>query len=194
MSPGGRGRAGEEQRPGHEVPTGAAMSPAPQVALLLRFLATLEEMVAGHQRLLGLLRREKELVVGGTVEALMPCLAEKDDALGRLARLERRRQEEFALLRAHFDPSASMARVTDLLSRVPEPYRADLASCQRRLDALTAIILDINQINGRLVGRVLKQIGSLLGVLTQLASPPASYGATGQLSEAPVGGRSFGEG
>jgi flagellar biosynthesis/type III secretory pathway chaperone len=162
--------------------------------LLIRFLATVEEMVTGHDRLLALLDRESRLIVEGGVDGLMPCLAEKEDVLSELAQLERRRQDEFRVLRLQFDTVGPTGRMSQLIAAAPEPYRARLRSCQTRLDELTTCIVRVNQINGRVVGRVLEQSRKLLGALTRLACPPTAYAATGRLSQSPFGGRTLGKG
>jgi flagellar biosynthesis/type III secretory pathway chaperone len=156
-------------------------------------------MVAGHQHLLAVLRREKRLVIGGHVDELILCLSEKEEAVSVLARLEQRRQDEFGLLSQCLlsqdcGSANPIGRVTQLIPFVPEPYRNGLQSCQARLETLTASIVEINQINGRLVGRILKRVGNLLGVLKHLALPPTDYEATGRLSESPVGRRTLGQG
>jgi flagellar biosynthesis/type III secretory pathway chaperone len=163
-------------------------------APLLRFLSTCEETVAGHERVLGVLQRERRLVVEGNVDALIPCLSEKEESLGALARLERRRRAELGTLCAEVGVVGTVGRIEPLTRLVPEVYRARLASCQARLDALTASVAALNQINGRLVDRVRAHVEGLVGVLTRLAFPPTAYEATGRLSDLPVGGRTLGEG
>lgn len=166
----------------------------PHETLLVRFLSTLEEMVGAHQRLLTLLQREKRLVIEGNSEELTPCLCEKEETLNGLDRLEKRRQEEFSALSRHFHPAEPMDHLKQLIPLVPGPYRPGLYSCQVRLEALTASIVEINQMNGLLIGRILEQIAKLLSLLKHLAFPPAGYEATGRLSDSPIGRRTLGKG
>jgi flagellar biosynthesis/type III secretory pathway chaperone len=162
--------------------------------LLIRFLETVEEIVTGHHRLLAVLDRESRLIVEGGVDGLMPCLSEKEDVLSELARLERRRQDEFSVLRLQFDAVGPTGRMSQLIAAVPEPYRAGLRSCQTRLEELTTRIVYLNQVNGRVVRRILEQHRHLLGALTRLAFPPMAYAATGRLNESSFGRRTLGEG
>lgn len=150
--------------------------------LLIRLLFTLEEMVKRYQTLLSVLQHEKELMIEGNLNDLIPCLSEKEGILRELKGLEERRLREI-------DPLARRLKMTSRLSEGVSlrqliavcslTYRARLISCYDRLRALLSSVTEINQINGLLVGRILQQVNSLLGLLTHLSTAPQTYQATG---------------
>ncbi len=149
--------------------------------LLARLLLTLEEMVKRYQTLLSVLQREKGLMIEGNLNDLVPCLNEKEALLGEIKALEERRIREI-------DPLARRLQMTSrteegvslrqLIGVVSLPYRGRLISCYDRLRALLSSVTEINQINGLLVGRILQQVNSLLGLLTHLSTAPQTYQAT----------------
>jgi flagellar biosynthesis/type III secretory pathway chaperone len=150
--------------------------------LLARLLATLEEMVKRYQALLSVLQLEKRLMIEGNLNDLAPCLNEKSELLLELKRLEERRLSEMDPLARRFQlPSQSFDSVTlrQLISVASLSYRGRLLSCYDRLRALLAAVTEINQINGLLVGRILQQVNSLLGLLTHLSTTPSTYQSSG---------------
>jgi flagellar biosynthesis/type III secretory pathway chaperone len=150
--------------------------------LLARLLFTLEEMVKRYQKLLAVLQKEKGLMIEGNLNDLVPCLSEKEVLLAELKALEERRLREI-------DPLARRLQMTSrsegtlslrqLIGVVSLPYRGRLISCYDRLRALSSSVTEINQINGLLVGRILQQVNSLLGLLTHLSTTTQTYQATG---------------
>jgi flagellar biosynthesis/type III secretory pathway chaperone len=163
-------------------------------APLLRFLSTCEETVAGHEQLLGVLERERRLVVEGQIDALITCLSEKEGALAALAALETRRRAELGVLSAGVGCTVAVGRIAPLIPLVPDRYRNRLESCQAQLDALTARAARLNRINGRLIDRVRAHTESLVGLLRRLACPPTAYAPSGRFCEVRVSGRTLGEG
>ena len=156
--------------------------------LLIRLLFTLEEMVKRYQKLLSVLQREKGLMIEGNLNDLIPCLNEKEAILGELKGLEDRRLREIAPLARRFQMTSRLQEgatcpagvlLRDLIGVVSLPYRGRLISCYDRLRALLSSVTEINQINGALVGRILRQVNSLLGLLTHLSTTPQTYQASG---------------
>lgn len=172
-----------------DMPFESGPSPAPDSAAA-RFQSILDEIIKSYQQLLSVLQEEKRLIIEGDVEDLAGCLNEKEEVLGRLKALEERRQKEIALI----CPQNPALSLTALIQRVPAPYQARLRSCQVRLEALTASIQDVNQMNGILVERILQQITSLLGLLKQMAFNTVTYQPTGFIAESPSGGKTIGRG
>lgn len=163
-------------------------------AYLTPLLSTLEEMIRVQQEILSVLQREKKLIIGGERDELLRSLQEKETLLGHLHRLEQRRQEEIAPLGRQWggeDPSLTLKQ---LIQRIPDPFRSRLASCHARLEALTASIQELNQINGLLVGRILEQITTLVDLLRSLSSTVPIYQPNGALQHLPSSGRTISQG
>ncbi len=170
--------------------------------LLAKLLLTLEEMVKRYQKLLAVLQQEKGLMIEGNFNDLIPCLSEKEGLLGELKQLEERRLREIDPLakRLHLVRESSGASgasaegsgttgtagggvtLRQLIGAVSFPYRGRLQSCYDLLRALSASVTEINQINGLLVDRILRQVNSLLGLLTHLSAVPSTYRASGVLN------------
>ena len=166
--------------------------------LLARLLLTLEEMVKRYQKLLSVLQLEKGLMIEGNLNDLIPCLNEKEELLQELKTLEERRLLEIDPLARRLQmASRSQEGVTpnggvslrQLIGVASLPYRGRLISCYDRLRALSSSVTDINQINGLLVGRILQQVNSLLGLLTHLSTTPQTYQSGGFLSRDSQSGR-----
>jgi flagellar biosynthesis/type III secretory pathway chaperone len=147
--------------------------------LLAPLLMTLEEMIRRYQRLLAVIQQEKRLMIEGNLDDLFPCLAEKEGILGELKQLEARRIDETHPLMKRFQ--IERPGLMPLIDRVSVRYREPLLSCYNRLRALSASVAEINQINGLLVGRILRQVNGLLGLLTHLSTLPLTYQAGGTL-------------
>lgn len=168
--------------------------PASQEVLLAQLISVLEGMTEVQQRFLSVLQREKRLVIEGDLETLFSCLAEKESVLNRLNRLEVERQALMAPLARILNQDPRRLTLRQLTARVEEPFAGRLSACHLRLKALSASILEINQINGLLVEKTLKQVSSLLGLLKHLSTAPPIYQATGLASESPFKGKVLGKG
>jgi len=155
-----------------------------------RLQAILNEIIKYYQQLLLVSQEEKRLIIDGDVEDLVSCLTKKEKVVTALKALEARRREEISLICPR-NPEISL---NALISGFPEKDREDLRSTQIRLEALTASIQDVNQMNGILVERVLQQITSLLDLLKQMAFPTVTYQPTGLIVEAPFGGKTIAKG
>lgn len=81
-----------------------------------------------------------------------------------------------------------------LAQRVPGPFRSQLTYCHTRLEALTASIQELNQINGLLIDRILERITALVGLLRHLSSTDPIYQPNGSLQHFPSGGRAISQG
>ncbi|MGB3942206.1 MAG: flagellar protein FlgN [Candidatus Manganitrophaceae bacterium] len=163
-------------------------------ALLIPLVSTLEEMILVQQEMLSLLQREKKLMIGGELDDLLRCLQEKENLLGRLRGLEQRRQEEIAPMARQGGGEDRSLTLKQLAQRVPEPFRGRLTDCHTRLEALTASIQELNQINGLLIDRIQERITALVGLLRHLSSTDPIYQPNGALQHFPSGGRAISQG
>jgi len=168
-----------------DIPLNALSEP-----LLTRLALILEEMVEGYQRLLSLLQEEKSLIVEANNEALIRCVGQKEDCLSHLAVLEKGRQK-IMLSIAPERPSLSLKI---LIPHLPLEHQDRLIHSHVRLEALTASIQEINQINGLLINRVLGQITGLMTLLQQMTTSATTYQASGMMHDRPLHGRTIGRG
>ncbi|MBI3803032.1 MAG: flagellar protein FlgN [Nitrospirae bacterium] len=169
----------------------SGFTPDPFLAPLL---FTLEEMIRVQQGMLAVLQREKKLMIGGELNDLLRCLQEKEALLGQLQRLEQHRQEEIRPLAKQWGSEDQALTLKQLIQRIPDPFRSQLASCHARLEALTASIQELNQINGLLIDRILEQINALVGLLRHLSSTVPIYQPNGALQHFPSSGRAISQG
>lgn len=157
---------------------------------LTKLCSTLEAMIPLHQNLLSLLQDEKRLIVDGDTEALIQCAEKKEGVLKQVAELEKQRIE----MMQGMDDGHNPLTLRTLIPICPPQYRKRLQSVHLRLEAVTASIQELNQMNGLLVGRVLGQISGLLGILDHLTSREPIYEQTGKINTLPSSGRTFGKG
>lgn len=192
------GMPDEKREDSASRPLQAALPPLQTITVpdifLTPLISTLEEMIRVQQEILSLLQREKKLMIGGEVDDLLRCLHEKENLLGRLRGLERRRQEEIVPLAQQGGGDDRALTLKQLAQRIPEPFRSQLAYCHTRLEALTASIQELNQINGLLVDRILERITALVGLLRHLSSTDPIYQPNGALQHFPSGGRAISKG
>lgn len=181
----GRDKERQETTPSGMSPQ---MTDSPET-YLVPLINTLEEMIRLQQEMLSLLQREKKFMIQGELDDLLRCQQEKEALLGRLHHLEKRRQEETDLLVRQWGNNDRRLTLKQIIQRTPEPQRSRLGSCHQRLEALTASIQELNQINGLLVERILQQVTGLLGLLRHLSSAVPIYQPNGALEQLPSGGR-----
>ncbi|MBI3608256.1 MAG: flagellar export chaperone FlgN [Nitrospirae bacterium] len=160
----------------------------------VNLLDILEELIGAHQQLLPILQTEKRLIVEQDFNDLLPCLAEKDGMLGRLRDVERRRREVVGTLGSWLGQSLDALTLTRIATLAPVSYASRFRSCQARLESLTASMIEINQINGILVDRILMQVTNLIGLLRHLVVGAPTYQASGMLQDGLPGGRTLGTG
>lgn len=166
-----------------------ASSPRLSEAETLKLLATLEHLVQGHQNLLTCLQDEKRLIIEGKIEALLSCVGEKEALLRDIAHLE----EERIGIMAALDGANRPKTLKTLILHVAPGTRKKLENLGGQLDALTASITEINQINGILVKRVLGQISDLFALLGHLNAEADTYQDSGKMSNT-ISGRTISRG
>lgn len=163
-------------------------------ALWADLVAVLEDLIREHQQLLDVLQREKRLMVEGDVDALLPSLTDKEKILERVRAIERRRRELVDALASRAGRPADTASLTRLAALAPEPYAEALRSCHARLEALAASMVELNQLNGVLVDRILTRVTSLLALIRHVVVDAPLYQSSGLPQDAPPGGRTLGRG
>jgi len=151
---------------------------------------TLEEMVGGYQVLLALLQEEKGLIVEADNEALIRCVARKEDCLSRISELEKTRQAAME----DIVPETPAISLKALIPSLPRERHERLRRSHERLEVLMASIQELNQLNGLLVQRVLGQISGLMRLFQQMTRAGKTYQPTGAMHPSPLQGRSIGLG
>jgi len=157
----------------------------------LALCSILEAMVTASKKLMRLLQDEKCCIIAGDVDQLIHLSSEKEATIEQLAKLN---QDRIAVLQTnhHNDPPT---KLSTLISLCPGRYRSRLQTAHTRLEALSAGIQELNQMNGLLTDRVLRQISGLLGVLKQLGPAGPTYEQSGLIQALPTtSGRTFGKG
>jgi flagellar biosynthesis/type III secretory pathway chaperone len=168
----------------HDAATQAALDE--RVARLAR---TFEDLIGLQQRFVGVLQHEKALIIEGDLDRLAVCLAEKEALLVPLRQLDAQWRDQIdpiARLAGHAGGGMSLGRLIEL---VGEPHRSRLRSCQQRLAALKASMVEINQVNGLLIEKTLKKIDDLMELLRHLSCGAPTYQPTGLLSQSRPPGR-----
>jgi flagellar biosynthesis/type III secretory pathway chaperone len=160
-------------------------------ALLVQFYSTLEEMIKGYQQLMSILQREKTLIIEGNCEELLACLLQKEGVLSLLNGLEKKRQREVEIIGQSLGLEESSMTFGRLIESVREPFKSKFYSCKGALEALTASMVEVNQMNGLLVDRTLRKISDLIGLLKQISSVPLTYSSNGAVNPYPAKGRTL---
>jgi flagellar biosynthesis/type III secretory pathway chaperone len=159
--------------------------------LLTKFYSTLEEMIKGYQQMMSILQREKSLIIDGNSEELIACLFKKEGAISSLNELEERRKSEMEMIRRALGLVEEPLTFNLLIESVKEPFKSKFYSCKAALEALTASMIEVNQLNGLLVERTLQKISDLIGLLNQISAVPVTYSAKGITHTFPPKGRTL---
>lgn len=157
---------------------------------LLALCTILEEMVRASKKLMTLLQDEKRLIIEGNIDHLIRLSSEKEAALEHLDRLNK---DRMVVLRTK-DKNDPPPSLRNLIPLCPDIYRKRLQTAHTQLEALSAGINELNQMNGLLTDRILQQISGLLGVLTQLSPSSTTYAQSGMIQAVPTNVRTFGKG
>ncbi len=157
---------------------------------MLALCTILEEMVSASKKLIVLLQDEKRHIIEGEVDRLLKLSSEKETVIQYLARLN---QDRIAVLQLS-DRNDPPPTLRDLIPLCPDIYQNRLRTAHLRLEALSAGINELNQMNGLLTDRVLRQIAGLLGVLGHLNTAGSTYAQSGTMQTLPTGGRTLGKG
>lgn len=161
-----------------EPPEALAAEDCPADATDFSFVESLLS-TAGEltQRLAVVLEQERDALVQRDMTALHTVIAEKDQIIGMLARVERSRDAmvEDALRQPHFS-----LQQRERLTTLQHDIRRQISACR-----------DQNQVNGRLVQRARHSVAEILQVITG-NDRAETYTANGS-PDAPAGGRSIGK-
>jgi flagellar biosynthesis/type III secretory pathway chaperone len=160
-------------------------------ALLIQFYSTLEEMIKGYQQLMAILQREKTLIIEGNSEELISCLLQKEGSLSLLNGLEVKRQKEIEVIGNALGLDEKPLTFSKLIDSVREPFKSKFHNCKNGLEALTASMIEVNQLNGLLVDRTLQKISGLIGLLKQISAVPLTYSSSGAANPYPAKGRTL---
>jgi flagellar biosynthesis/type III secretory pathway chaperone len=158
---------------------------------LIKFHATLGEMIKGYQQFMSILQREKTLIIDGNSEELIACLIQKEGAISCLNGLEEKRKSEIEIIRRALGLKEEPLTFNLLIESVREPFKSKFYSCKAALEALTASIIEVNQLNGLLVERTLQKISDLIGLLNQISTVPVTYSSKGMAHSFPPKGRTL---
>ncbi len=165
-----------------------------QEVLLDNLITTLEELASTQQQFLTILQLEKRLVIEGDLDELLSCLADKEKVLAHLTQLETQRQNLMRPLAKGLQQNVHSLTLKQLSDQVGEPYATRLNACHHKLKVLSSSIEEVNQINGLLIDKTLKQVSCLLGLLRHLSTSPPLYQASGLTQEVSLGGKVLGKG
>ena len=156
---------------------------------LARLVQILESSIAAQQRFIAILQQEKALIIEGGLDQLATCLAEKEVLLTSLGQLDARGRDQIHRIAGLLGGMGGGISLGRLIEIVGEPHRSRLRSCQQRLSALKASMIEIHQVNGLLIEKTLKRINDLMELLRHLSCDAPTYQPTGVLSQARTPGR-----
>ncbi|MBI3594056.1 MAG: flagellar protein FlgN [Nitrospirae bacterium] len=167
------------------------MSPSSLDVLLIKFYSTLGEMTKGYQQFMSILQKEKSLIIEGNSEELITCLLQKEGVISYLNGLESKREAEIEEIGRALGLTSRPLTFVMLIDAVKEPFKSKFISCKAGLEALTASMIEVNQINGLLVERTLRKITDLIGLINQISAVPITYSSNGVANAFPAKGRSL---
>jgi flagellar biosynthesis/type III secretory pathway chaperone len=159
--------------------------------LLIEFHLTLGEMIKGYQQLMSILQKEKTLIIEGNSGELISCLIQKEGAISLLNSLEARRQKEIEGIGKVLGLVDRPLTFSMIIETVREPFKSKFNASKASLEALTASMIEVNQMNGLLVDRTLRKISDLIGLLKQISTVSLTYSSTGTVNPYPASGRTL---
>lgn len=157
---------------------------------MLALCTILEALVSASKKLVAQLQDEKRYIIEGDADRLLQLSHDKETVIQHLAKLNQDRITVLQLSNKN-DPPPTLRT---LISLCPPIYQDRLRTAHLRLEALSAGINELNQMNGLLTDRVLQQISGLLGILGHLSPTGPTYAQSGTIQALHADGRSLGKG
>lgn len=148
----------------------------------------LDEITRLFQQFVKFLQQEKVFIIDGSAEELMHCVEEKESVLKKIAVLEKKR----ILLVQEISLAAGEKETLTLKELIPlsqGSFKTRFEKSLSGLEALSASIAELNQINGLLVEKTLKRVSDLVQLIHYLSGNTATYTASGAMEEHSLPGR-----
>gem|GEM_PF-4848314 len=140
-------------------------------------VSVLEEMIRQQVDFLLLLQREAKLIVAADIKGLTECQKAKERFLDAFNLLEERREGVMVGV-SRMEKGKTLSQ---WIASAPYMYQGRLRLCQERLIAITRDVIRVNQTNGLMVEKSLRQVVGLLTLLKDSSEPSVTYKATGYL-------------
>lgn len=122
---------------------------AREAQLLEQCCTQLEAELGRQRRILEAMKEQGRAARANDLAALDRVTREMSVMVAEVLRAEGERQALSARLAVHFSMPVSEVKVSALMARAPEPWRARLAQAQRNLKEVLAVIQRLVRSNGR---------------------------------------------
>jgi flagellar biosynthesis/type III secretory pathway chaperone len=152
----------------------------------LQFL--LDEMTRLLQQFVKSLQQEKTLIIDGSPEELMRCVEEKDAVLHQVSLLEKKSQFMVQQISLAAGKKETLT-LRQLIPMIQGSFKTRFERSLSGIEALSASITELNQINGLLVEKTLKRVSDLVQLIHYLSGNTATYTASGAMEEHSLPGR-----
>ena len=144
--------------------------------LLRRLSEILSQEIAHYGKLLGILSTERRALTGNSPEGINEILKLQNTLILELKALEEARLTIMGKLVEQFQTSAQRLTLTQLASRVGEPFASEYWDLSQRLEALLRKLEKVNQDNAYLIDRSIDNLNATLRLFA--ASDPLGFGYT----------------
>jgi flagellar biosynthesis/type III secretory pathway chaperone len=125
----------------------------------------LDQELKLHQQLTTIASDKRDQIVRGDVQQLAKLIAREQVCLKLGNRLRQEREELMRAFAAALDQQPERLRMAQILERVPEPLRGELAGKQKDLRGVLIHLREINDRNMVLIRQSLGFVRDLLGMI-----------------------------
>jgi len=151
-------------------------------AQLAGLIDLLQQLLAAHQRLLGLALARQNAMQTCDLGRLNDLLERERPEVQALERLEKQRKYLLHQLRIAAGPGQLGANpsITEIAERSPEPVRSELLGLAGKLKTVLTELGRVNRMNAKVSQGVTTGLAKVLGALTGLAQHAGLYLANGR--------------
>lgn len=145
--------------------------------LATELVTLLQDLLAAHERLLGLARSRQEAMRTYDVTTLAVLIEREEIESRGMEKLEKRRVELMAKFKRMlgFEPSTSQ-----VASKVAEPLKSQLLGLAGQLKAIIEQIDRLNRMNAKVSEAVVKSLAKVLKIVTGVAQHAGLYMRNGR--------------
>ena len=142
-----------------------------------------------YEKLMGLLKLEKEAAIHSNAGQLAGVIEEKTELLAILAALEKRRGELLQAISAELRIPPDQVTLSRIAQCLPSEKYELFNNISKSLRSLALKVKHANEENRLLVRHCLDLVGGALAFFHQLLNPVAVYGASGRVDVRSGSGR-----
>lgn len=149
----------------------------------------LEQERAIYQDILKMSRDKTNVIIEGRVSDLERIVSIEQSLIIQLGKLEDLRENLISEISSHLNIPSQELKISDIIVHVDKEQAEKLKSCQKGIEGTLNELMNINDLNSKLIKNSLDYIDFSINILSRLDSGINGYGSTGHVKSS--GKRNF---